>query len=212
VEKTIFQCDFDGTITPEDISFLILDAFGNKGWRQLFAEYQGGKISVGRFNRQAFATVKADKQTLLKFVKDKARVRPGLHELLAYCEKQGFHFVIVSNGLDFYIRAILEDLGLINTEVLAAKTHFGSNGIEAQYLGPQSNLLEDKFKETYLRLFQDRGYRVIYAGNGTSDISPASQAYHIFATSDLLTYCQKMNVKCTPFDDLNDIVKGLTFL
>ena len=63
--KTLFQCDFDGTITREDVSFLILDAFGDKGWRQLFQEYTEGKISVGRFNTLACATVKADKETLL---------------------------------------------------------------------------------------------------------------------------------------------------
>ena len=75
--KTLFQCDFDGTITFEDISFLILDAYGDKDWRRMFQEYKDGKISVGRFNTMAFATVKADKETLLKLVKERAELRPG---------------------------------------------------------------------------------------------------------------------------------------
>jgi len=78
--KTLVQCDFDGTITEEDVSFLILDAFATGDWRQLLADYREGKISVGYFNMKAFAMVKADKQTLLQFVKSKAKIRAGFHE------------------------------------------------------------------------------------------------------------------------------------
>ena len=105
--RTLFQCDFDGTITSEDVSFLILDAFGSQGWKQLLEQYREGKITVAHFNTQAFTTVKADEQTLVGFVRDRARIRPGFHDLLACCHRKGFEFVIVSNGLDFYIRTIL---------------------------------------------------------------------------------------------------------
>lgn len=210
--KTLIQCDFDGTITQEDVSFLILDAFASRDWRQLLTEYREGKISVGYFNTKAFAMVKADKQTLLKFVKSKAKIRAGFHELLAYCHRRGFQFVIVSNGLDFYIKTILRDIGIDNIEVFSAQTQFGPNGVNVQYVGPNGNQLEDSFKEAYVRLFRERGYRVIYAGNGVSDISPARQAHHIFATGELLTYCKDMNLNCMPFIDLNDIIRGLEFL
>lgn len=210
--KILFQCDFDGTITQEDVSFLILDAFANGDWRQLLTQYREGKISVGHFNTKAFAMVKADKPTLLQFVKSKAKIRAGFHQLLAYCHGKGFKFVIVSNGLDFYIETILRDIGIDNIEIFAAQTWFGPNGINVQYVGPEGNQLMDSFKEAHVRLFRERGYRVIYAGNGISDISPSKQAHHIFATAELLTYCKKMNLNCTPFIDLNDIVEGLESL
>jgi len=210
--KTLFQCDFDGTITEEDVSFLILDAFASGDWRQLLTQYREGKISVGRFNMKAFAMVKADKQTLLKFVKSKAKIRAGFRELLAYCHRKDFEFVIVSNGLDFYIKTILRDIGMDNIEVFAAQTRFVPDGIDVRYIGPEGNQLEDNFKEAYVRLFLGRGYRLIYAGNGISDISPARQAHHIFATGELLTYCKDVNLNCIPFIDLNDIIRGLEFL
>lgn len=210
--KTLVQCDFDGTLTQEDVSFLILDAFGSRDWRQLLTQYREGKISVGRFNMKAFAMVKADKQTLLQFVKSKAKIRAGFHELLAYCYRKDFEFVIVSNGLDFYIETILRDIGMDNIEVFAAQTQFSPDGIDVRYIGPDGNQLEDNFKDAYVRLFLRRGYRLIYAGNGISDLSPARQAHHIFATGELLTYCKEMNLNCTPFIDLNDIIRGLEFL
>ncbi len=210
--KTLVQCDFDGTITEVDMGYLLLDSFASEGWRQLLTEYREDRMSVGRFNTRTFATVKADKQTLLKFVRSKAKVRAGFHELLAYCHRQDFRFVILSNGLVFYIEAILRHIGIDNIEILAAKANFTSNGVDTKYIGPGGNLLQDGFKEAYIRLFLSRGYRLVYIGNGTSDTLPARQAHHIFATGELLTYCQQTNLDCTPFTDLNDVVKGLKLL
>ncbi len=210
--KTLVQCDFDGTITEEDMGFLLLDSFASKDWKRLLTEYREGRMSVGRFNTRAFAMVKADRQTLLKFVRSKAKVRAGFDELLTYCRRKDFRFVIVSNGLVFYIEAILRHIGIDNIDILAAKADFTTNGIDTQYIGPGGNLLQDGFKEAYIRLFLSRGYRVVYIGNGTSDTLPARQAHHIFATGELLTYCQQTNLDCTPFTNLNDVVSGLELL
>jgi len=210
--RTLVQCDFDGTITEEDMGFLLLDTFASKDWRRLLTEYREGRLSVGRFNTRAFAMVKADKQILLKFIRSKVKIRDGFHELLAYCGRKDFYFVIVSNGLVFYIEAILRHIGIDNIDILAAKADFTSNGVDTKYIGPKGNLLQDGFKEVYTKLFLSRGYRVIYIGNGTSDTLPARQAHHIFATGELLNYCKEANLDYTPFTDLNDVVRGLELL
>lgn len=210
--KTIVQCDFDGTITQQDVSFLILDAFADGDWRRLLREYQEGRISVGRFNTSAFAMVNENRPNLIRFVREKARTRDGLCELVQYCRMKGFRFVIVSNGLDFYIKIILADMGLKNVEVLAAQTRFSSSGIDARYIGPEGSQLQDGFKETYTRLFLEKGYRLIYVGNGPSDIPSARLAHHTFATGQLLAYCRQTKLNCIPFSDLNDIFKGLELL
>ena len=38
--KTLIQCDFDGTVTEEDVSFFLLDAFAQGDWRALLREYK----------------------------------------------------------------------------------------------------------------------------------------------------------------------------
>jgi len=92
-------------------------------------------------------------------VKSKAKMRAGFHELLAYCHGKGFEFVIVSNGLDFYIETILRDVGMDNIEVFAAQTRFGSRGLEVKYIGPEGKQLQSDFKEAYIRLFLKRGIK-----------------------------------------------------
>ncbi len=206
--KTLVQCDFDGTVTEDDVSFLILNAFSRSDWQQLFDDYQDGKISLGRFNTEAFATVKADKKSLLEIVKKEAKVRPGLKELIASCRRRDFRFVIVSNGLRFYIDDILQRLGLANIEVFAAETQFQPEGLKVQYTGPDGKILDNDFKIAYTNSFIDQGYRIIYLGDGTSDFPPARKSQHIFAcatTGSLLKRCRTANVKCTPFTDLHQV-------
>ena len=191
VTKTLVQCDFDGTVTEEDVSFMLLDTFASGDWRQLFREYQEGKISVGRFNADAFAMVKASRQSLLEVAKGKVKIRPGFHELITCCRSKGFRFVIVSNGLDFYIKEILRDIGLGEIEVFAAQTLFHPEGINVQYIGPDGSHLDEDFKEAYVNSFLGEGYRIIYVGNGASDISPARRCHYIFATGDLPSHCKQ---------------------
>ena len=220
--KTLVQCDFDGTITEEDVSFLLLDVFAQGDWRQLLREYKEHKISVGEFNTKAFAMIEADEATLLQAIRGKAlpskthagrvKVRSGFHELVDYCSKRGFRLVIVSNGLDFYIKAILDDLRLKNIEVHAAQTWFHAEGMEVQYTGPDGKGLDGSLKEEYIKFFLKHRYRVIYIGNGDSDIIPAGYAYQVFATGELLTYGKENNLNWKPFNDHIDIVKALEVL
>jgi 2-hydroxy-3-keto-5-methylthiopentenyl-1-phosphate phosphatase len=207
--KTLVQCDFDGTITEEDVSFLILDAFADGDWRKLLEDYKGGRISVGSFNTRAFNMVKVDKETLIEYVKAETRIRDGLPELLTLCRSKGFRFVVVSNGLEFYINTIFKTLDIDYMEVFAAKAVFSPSGIKACYIGPNGKELQNGFKEAYIKHFLKDGYRIIYIGNGGSDISSAKLADKIFATDAMLTACRQMNMECTPFVNLIDIVEDI---
>ncbi|MFC1925246.1 MtnX-like HAD-IB family phosphatase [Chloroflexota bacterium] len=210
--KILVQCDFDGTITEEDVSFVLLDTFAGREWRRLLQDYKEGRISVGHLNREAFAMVKADRHNLEEAMDGRFKIRPGFQELVEYCRREGFRFVIVSNGLDFYIDKILKGLGLQDIEVFAAQTRFHSEGLRVQYVGPEGNVLDEGFKEAHVDSFLKKGYRIVYAGNGTSDFPPAKKCHHIFATADLLAVCKKEKVECTAFDDLTEITRGLKLL
>ena len=210
--KTVIQCDFDGTITEEDQAFLILDAFARGNWRQLLTEYREGRMSVGSFNARAFAMVKADRQTLVNFVKQTAKIRHGFHDLLAYCRQEEVRFTIVSNGLDFYINTVLTSIGVENVEVFAAQSQFINGSIEVKYIGPDGSHLDNNFKDAFTRSFLAKGYRIIYVGNGPSDIFPAEHAHHVFSREQLLDLCKQKGLKCLPFADFNDILRDLTHL
>jgi len=210
--KTLFQCDFDGTITEEDASFYLLDAYAEGDWRAILKEYKEGGITVGDFNTRAFAMVRVDQSVLLSTLEQNVRIRPGFRELLDRCTYRGFRFVIVSNGLEFYIEAILRALGIQGIEVHAAKNAFAPEGVKVEYVGPDGTVLQDGLKEAYIKLFLSQGYRVLYAGNGISDTFASRHAHTVFATGDLLDYYRRNGLSCEPFDDLRDVVSGLSRL
>lgn len=212
--KLAVQCDFDGTITEEDVSFIILDTFVGSKWREMLTEYLEGRIPVGAFNKKVFSLVKADKQTQLDviFHSDRVKIRPGLRELVDYCSQRDYRFVIVSNGLTFYINALLQKEGIKNAEVFAATNEFRPEGMIASYIGPDGREMDAGFKEAYTKLLIQDGYDVFYVGNGVSDIFPSRLALKVFATGDLLLKCEEEKLAYTPFDDLHDVIRGLETL
>jgi 2-hydroxy-3-keto-5-methylthiopentenyl-1-phosphate phosphatase len=206
--KTIVQCDFDGTVTKDDASFLILDAFGHKDWRRLFEDYQQNKMTLGRFNAEAFSTVTADEKSLLEITR-KARVRPGLRELAESCRRRDFRLVIVSNGLRFYIEDILRSSGVDGIDVHAAETEFTSRGLKVYHIGPDGTVVDNGVKLAYANSFLAQGNRLVYIGDGTSDIAPARRSHHIFAIDSLLKHCESAGVECVPFFDLRQVAGAI---
>jgi len=212
--KTALQLDFDGTVTVEDISFLLLDTYADDNWRDALTEYTEGRISVGAFNREVFGRVKADYLTMLDMVmtSEKVRIRPGLRELADYCSSRDYRTIIVSNGLTFYIKAILKNMGLDYIEVHASENEFSPDGMKVKYVGPDGNELETGFKEAYTARLIKEGYHVVYVGDGTSDIVPSRLANTVFATGDLLEKCRDEKLECNPFSDFFDVIRGLEAL
>ena len=209
IKRTLIQCDFDGTITEEDVAFLILDQYASADWHPWLNLYKKGKISVGDFNTRVFSLVKTDHATLTSFVRMHARLRPGFSELLDYCKLHNTDFVIISNGLDFYIKYILADLGLGDVKIIAAKTKFNPAGMQVEYKGPDGSVLMDSFKEAYTAQYLKEGYSVIYIGNGLSDFPAAKLCNRIFARDELTDCCKKAGISYTPFNDMHDVIIGL---
>jgi 2-hydroxy-3-keto-5-methylthiopentenyl-1-phosphate phosphatase len=155
--------------------------------------------------------MKADRKTMTALVLNspRVRIRPGFKELLDYCREKGFKVSIVSNGLTFYIEAILHKLGVNGIDIYAAENEFFPGGMKVRYVGPDGGELEAGFKEAYTGMLAKKGFEVIYIGNGNSDIYPSRLSKYVFATADLLERCRKEKLACCPFDDFFDVIRGL---
>ncbi len=207
--KTAVQLDFDGTVTEEDVSFLLLDRFAGSRWRKYLEEYTSGKISVADFSKTVFGMIKADEKTSTDFVlkSPRVKVRPGLREFIDYCKNKRIKVIIVSHGLTFYIEAILDKLGIKGLEIHAAENVFSPDGMKVRYLGPDGKELEAGFKEAYTGMLKQEGYQVVYIGDGNSDIYPSRNADYVCATSNLLLRCREEKLKCYPFNNFYDVIK-----
>ncbi len=211
---TAVQLDFDGTVTVADVSFLLLDTYAGSNWRDYLDDYSQGRISAGVFNKKVFGMVKADRKTMTDFVlaSPLVIVRPGFREFIDFCSQNGIKVVIVSHGLVFYIEAILKKLGVAGLDVRAAENVFSPAGMKVMYLGPDGHELEAGFKEAWTDWLLQRGYRVIYVGDGSSDVRPSKKANSVCATGDLLESRRRENLPCVPFNDFFDVITGVKAL
>ncbi len=185
---------------------MLLDAFADGNWRRWEEKHEAGTITVGRFNREVFSMVHTGRREMLDLVRSRVTIRPGFERWVAYCRSNRVRLVIVSNGLRFYIEEILGGLGLADIEVHAAETHFSPDGLRVQYIGPNGDVLDDGFKESYVDSFLEGKNHLTYIGDGGSDFRPARRCHRIFATDRLLEHCRRENVTFTPFDDFGDII------
>jgi 2-hydroxy-3-keto-5-methylthiopentenyl-1-phosphate phosphatase len=206
--STAVQLDFDGTVTVHDISYLLLDAYAGAAWWPHLEDYEAGRTTVGTFNRRVFGLVTAGRDEMTEFVLRSERlvIRDGFREFIEYCRGREFPIIITSNGLRFYIEAILARLGIEGIEVRASENEFSEHGMKVAYLGPDGAEVEVGFKEAHTRALMAAGYDVLYAGDGSSDIGSARLATHVFAADKLLEKCRRENLTCYPFRDFQDIL------
>lgn len=204
----IVQCDFDDTITEGNVSTAIREAFAPDGWTSMEDEYVAGKYSVEESNIRQFALVTAGEKEIEDFVLGVVVVRYDFDQFVNYCEEGGVRLVIVSSGLDIYIKPTMALLGFDNLEMHSGKAQVtGSGGIKVEYTDPSGTVITQGFKESYLRHFKSAGDTVIYIGDGLSDITPAKEADFVIARSTLEEHFEKNGLPYTSFNTFSDVAK-----
>ena len=207
-------CDFDNTIVIENIGELLLEHFAADGWRNFQRLHAQKLITLKEYQEQAFLTVKVDQETMKALVREKATLRPHFKSLWQYCQRMCIPLAIVSLGLDFYIEALLEREGMESIPFFAVDTEFTSQGISFGYRFAwggcwQPGNCKCRTLEQYHRL----GHTILYAGDGKSDICPATRSDVVFARSYLEEHFQEKGlnyVQLTDFSKVLDTLKDLS--
>ena len=207
------QCDFDDTITVGIVSLSLMEAFSNnKQWELIEANYSSGLISVEESNRQLFAHMNTDAQKIHGYVTNVVKIRPGFLSFVEFCSTNNIKLVIVSSGLDIYIKPILQNLGLSDLELRSGVTSPTSQGIAVAYIGPKGERIGEGFKLAWFRHYSNYGRPLIYIGDSESDLPPALEADHVIARSELKELLVSRGIPHESFDTFYDVQKHLLAL
>jgi 2-hydroxy-3-keto-5-methylthiopentenyl-1-phosphate phosphatase len=204
----ILCLDFDDTIVMGNTSRAVFERFGAPEWREHEAEYHAGRLTVEEYNVAAMRTVTATYEELRAFSAEAATIRPGFLELLDWAHWNGWLPVVVSNGFDFYVDAVLDKAGVERVARHTARTRFDYRWL-ATYLSPRGVDVLDGFKLSYAASFQGMGDFVAYVGDGASDIEAAKLAQAVFARDTLLRALDGVHPRIYPFETFHDVVKVL---
>ena len=205
---TLIQCDFDATLTIGEVSHTLLEHFAEGDWKSIQARYYNGKIPVEECNTWQFAMIKAKPELIKEFLITPGNVvmRPGVKEFFTFGRERGWDYSIISNGLQFYIEVILDNLGISGVEVIAAECDFQPGGLKLTYRGTDGQPVMSGFKAERAEQQRQRYDRVYFMGDGMADLPPSRHANHVFATSVLLEKCREEGLPHTEFNDLFDVI------
>ena len=208
--NTAILCDFDDTITEENVAHLILERFGDGSWRETRQLYLEGAIPAKDYFEKPFLQLRATRGEMQAQVREAGRLRHGFVELADYCKLRGIELAVVTVGLDFYVQALLEQHQLDWLPVYAVETRFTDGGIQFAFPYAQNECGRWGIcKCSVVERYQAQGKQVIYIGDGRNDLCPASRADAVFARDVLVELCRQEIIPHQEFQDFTDVISEL---
>ena len=207
-------CDFDGTISVDDVTDVLLERFSRPGWEALEEEWRRGKLSSRLCMQGQIALLDVSKEELDEQI-DELRIDPAFPAFVRAAHRAGYALSIVSDGLDYAIRRILARHGLDDLPIHA--NHLVQTG-------PRSWLLESPFADKACRVdsgtckcvcaqkAQATRKHVMLVGDGASDFCAAEQVDFVFAKYRLNEHCRAKDihhVSIVGFADAIDLLPAL---
>ncbi len=208
---TLILCDFDGTASPMDVGNKLLERFAGDGWEAIDRDYCAGKIG----SRAAYARIaplfRGTRAKMLEFVLARAALDTDFADFYRLCRQNGIDVKIVSDGLDFYIEALLTKHGLAQVEYHANSVVFeGDERISFAFPGASDDCGRcGNCKRAILQRCRPAYNRIIYIGDSYSDICPAKDADLVFAKTILYEKYSTNGNHCVYFETFSDIIKSL---
>lgn len=223
--KETILCDFDGTVTMQDVTDEVLKKFANPSWRDIGRLYSNGIISHAEMNKRFAALLYATPTELKSFIIETIQLRNGFNDFVNLCKELGILLIIVSSGWDFYIKASIKEAIFIKNldEIPALKkfsipvisNHIIFNKINHRwYLKLPWNYCSCKIsspcKGIIAKLLKKKGINdVISIGNSETDICMAQESDLVFATDSLVDICIKKSIAFQGFKSFAEISRTL---
>jgi 2,3-diketo-5-methylthio-1-phosphopentane phosphatase len=204
-EKIAFLCDFDGTVCPTQMMDFLYTQFAEAG--MAYAErWERGELSTQEEIELSFATIHASREEMESAL-DRITIDPHFRPFLEACRRGNHSFGIVSDGLEWYIKYILERHGIHDVSIFANRIYFEPDGFRFEYPWYDDETpLRGVCKPMIVRQHQEKGAKVVYVGDGMSDFDVVGVADHLFATGLLAEYAQGKGSPVITFSDCADLM------
>jgi 2,3-diketo-5-methylthio-1-phosphopentane phosphatase len=209
--KTLILCDFDGTASPVDVGKRLLDRFTGDGWEEIDRDYCAGRIGSRAAYTKIAPLFRGTRAVMLEYVLSIASLDRDFATLCRLCRQNGIDIKIVSDGLDFYIEALLEKHGLAQVAYHANCAVFEADErVSFEFPGASGDCGRcGNCKRAILTSCRPSYHRIIYIGDGYSDICPAKNADLVFAKSTLYEQYSHNGNRCGYFETFADIIRSL---
>lgn len=202
-------CDFDGTVVYYDIFERLLDEFTSEDWRKYDYLVEEGKLRLEEAVEKQFDLIKyAGLEVLSKASEKYIQIRKGFEDFAKFCERNNIELVIVSAGLDFYIKKLFEKFK-IKAKCYCMEV-LNEDGILKLKMPVYDTYKYRSFKEFIVDEYKKKAF-TIYIGDGFNDFFAARIADKVFAVKNsvLEKKCIDAKLNFLSFSEFNEILEFL---
>lgn len=134
----VIVCDFDGTITGEDIGNIVLNRFSGGVWETFDKEFINGAIGSKSAYKKVLPFLQGSKEDVEAFIYENFNLDEDFPIFVQNCFRFGDIPLILSDGFDIYIRILLQKKGL-DKKILYRANHWGFRKKKAFFSFPFFN-------------------------------------------------------------------------
>ena len=206
-QRVALLVDFDETAAEQNVAETLLKEFGGNGWQGFRESFRNGTMNLRHYQEKAFNEIESSLDEMGIVIAELAWIRPGFQEMNNYCSANDIQLSIVTNGLEFYVDALLQKAHLRDIPSYSIKVTGSPKKLEYSYPYATEECWEWGNCKCKV-LFEHRagGTKIVYAGDGRSDFCVAQQADFVFARSTLLQHCQRLGIPHMEFEDFYDVL------
>lgn len=215
ISNITIVCDFDGTIIYTDsVDELLAHYSIDNNWTIYEKLWTDGNIDECTCLKNQMNSVRINQIDFHLFLL-KLNLRSGFAQFINFCKINFIPAIIVSDGFEAIITEILK-LNNLKIPLIANDIKFISEN--KIFFDPQKRLTNNNGKLIYahkddiVKKIKEASKRLIYIGDGISDIKAIMHADIVFARSSLKKHCKQNNISFFDFKSFYDVIESLKII
>ncbi len=203
-------CDFDGTITQQDVIDLLLERLADPSWQDIETRWIEGEIGSRECLSQQIPLINGGWEAIDNLLRE-VKSDPSFKSFSIWCERKEIPLFIVSEGLQNAIKSLLGKEDIRVKKIWSNRLELSENGkftLLFPYPPNSKNCNLGLCKCQILEQSTNTGLKIVI-GDGLNDICWTQKANLVFAKSKLLKHCELNNIPCIPFENFNEVTSAL---
>lgn len=214
--------DFDGTVSLQDTGLEMITRLQLEAAWELEDRWRRGDIGSAECLAKQWAMVRLSEEDLLALLDDVA-LDESFPAFVDLCRERGADLAVLSDGLDLYVNRMLGRLGLRTCPqpeklpplsqglaTYANHAEWTPEGVRVSF--PCATRECDacgNCKSAWLRALRPGHRRVIYLGDGYSDMCVARRVEVRFAKGHLAEFCEEQGLPYYPLRSFAEVVEAV---
>ena len=205
-----YLCDFDGTISPQDIGAALVHRFSAARAEEreaLLGRWFAGGLGHRELTVGECALMRVRVEEALEFTRT-FRLDPHFAPFVREALGRGDAVMVVSEGFDFYVRDHLARAGFPDLPWAANAARFDGDRVAAEFpFADPACASCGNCKAQHVRRYRGRRFHTVLVGDGLSDRCGARAADTVLARGDLLDWCRAERLAHVPFEHFGDVAE-----